>query len=61
MEKKPYKSGGDFARDGNGNVLMLTRTQVMKRFKKTCNNFGWSGMKKFYVNDYGNYWTTSAC
>lgn len=60
MEKKPWKSGGDFVQDGNGNKVLLTKTQVMKRFKKTCKNYGWCGLKKFYVNDMGDYWTTSA-
>ena len=60
MEKKPYKSGGDFAQDGNGNNLMLTKVQVMRRIKKTCKNYGWHGLKNFYVNDMGDYWTTSA-
>lgn len=60
MEKKPWKSGGDFVQDGNGNKVLLTETQVMKRFKKTCKNYGWCGLKNFYVNDMGDYWTTSA-
>ena len=61
MEKKPYKSGGDFSRDGNGNKILLTKAQVMKRYKKMCNAHGWHGLTKFYVNDFGDYWTTSAC
>ena len=61
MQKKPFKSGGDFVRDGNGNVINLTKAQVLSRYKKTCKNFGWHGMKRFYVNDYGDYWTASAC
>ena len=60
MEKKPWKSGGDFVQDSNGNKILLTKTQVMKRFKKTCKNYGWCGLKNFYVNDMGDYWTTSA-
>ena len=60
MEKKTWKSGGDFVQDGNGNKVLLTKTQVMKRFKKTCKNYGWCGLKNFYVNDMGDYWTTSA-
>lgn len=61
MEKKHWKSGGDFVRDGNGNKLLFTKSQVMKYFKKTCKNHGWIGMTRFYVNDKGEYWTTSAC
>ncbi len=60
MEKKPYKSGGDFVQDGNGNKTLLTKTQVLKRFKKMCRNHGWRGMNNYYVNDMGDYWTTSA-
>lgn len=61
MEKKPYKSGGDFARDGNGNILKFTKAQVLARYKKNCKDFGWLGLNRFYVNDQGEYWTTSAC
>lgn len=61
MEKKQYKSGGDFVRDGNGNVITLTKSQVMKRFKAMCRRGGWVGLTKYYVNDYGDYWTASAC
>lgn len=60
MEKKPYKSGGDFARDGNGNVLKLSKREVLTRFKRMCKNQGWCGLKNYYVNDFGTYWTTSA-
>lgn len=61
MEKKPYKSGGDFSRDGNGNKILFTKRQVMARHKKMCRQFGWNGLTKFYVNDFGDYWTASAC
>jgi len=45
MEKKPYKSGGDFARDGNGNILKLSKREVLIRFKRMCKNQGWYGLK----------------
>lgn len=61
MEKKPYKSGGDFVRDGNGNIVNMTKAQVMKRFKTMCKRGGWVGLTRYYVNDYGDYWTASAC
>ena len=61
MEKKPYKSGGDFIRDANGSVIILSKSQVMKRFKEMCRRGGWVGLTKYYVNDYGDYWTASAC
>ena len=60
-EKKPYKSGGDFARDGNGNKTLLTKRQVMARYKRMCKNFGWHGMKFFKVVDRGDYWTAHGC
>ena len=61
MEKKPYKSGGYFVTDGNGNKIMLTKRQVMQRFKAMCKRGGWIGLTRYYVNDMGDYWTTSAC
>ena len=61
MEKKPFKSGGDFVRDGNGNVLKFTKAQVMKMFRASCKSGGWVGLTRYYVNDYGDYWTASAC
>lgn len=61
IEKKPYKSGGDFVRDWNGEKILLSRNQVMKRFKKNCANHGWVGLTNFYVKDAGDYWTTSWC
>lgn len=61
MIKKPFKSGGDFVRDGNGNKVLFSKSQVMTKFKKTCKNGGWTGLTRFYVNDIGNYWTASAC
>lgn len=61
MEKKPYKSGGDFIRDANGSVIILSKSKVMKRFKAMCRRGGWVGLTKYYVNDYGDYWTASAC
>lgn len=61
MEKKPYKSGGDFISDANGSVIILSKSQVMKRFKAMCRRGGWVGLTKYYVNDYGDYWTASAC
>lgn len=61
MIKKAYKSGGDFSKDGNGNKIMFTKSQVLKRYKEMCKNHGWHGLTKYYVNDCGEYWTTSAC
>ena len=61
MERKPYKSGGDFSRDGNGAELLFTKRQVMSRFKKMCKNNGWHGMKEFKVVDRGEYFTAHAC
>lgn len=58
--RKPYKSGGDFVRDGNGDKLLLTKSQVMKRYKAMCKRGGWLGLTRYFVNDYGDYWTTSA-
>ncbi len=59
--KKPYKSGGDFVRDGNGKVLQFTKNQVFSRLKAVSKRLGISeDINYYYVSDNGNYWTGSA-
>ena len=59
--KKPLRSGGDYSRDGNGNILLFTAYQAHVNHKKWTKSAGMLGLKSFFVNDCGEYWTTSAC
>ena len=60
-EKKPLKSGGDYSRDGNGNIIKMTAGKAHRSHKKWAKNAGFFGLKSYFVNDCGEYWTTSAC
>lgn len=59
--KKPLKSGGDYSRDGNGNILKTTAYKAHSNHKKWSKSAGFLGLKNYYVNDCGEYWTVSAC
>lgn len=58
---KPLKSGGNYSRDSDGNILKVTAHKAHINHKKWAKNAGFLGLKNYFVNDCGEYWTVSAC
>ena len=58
--KKPFKTGGDFYRGSNFEILKLTKAEVLAIAKQTRSRLGLDNFcKQVKVNDYGKYWTSS--
>lgn len=45
---KPLKSGGNYSRDGDGNILKMTAYKAHINHKKWAKNAGFLGLKKFF-------------
>ena len=58
--KKPFKTGGDFYRGSDFEILKLTKSEVLLITKKTRSRLGLNIFcKHIKVNDFGEYWTSS--
>ena len=60
-ERKPFKSGGDFVRDGDGRKLLLTPHQCINRSVAYTKRLGIDlHVKEHVLNDFGDHYTVTA-